>query len=313
MLINCLAVSSWKGGVGKSSIASNTAALAAHSGWRVCLVDLDSQGDSSKDLGLGERGDDGRELFEAVLAGRTPKPLADVRPGLDVLCGGEQTERLSDLLTLQELGGAGGRSYDLEGSLVPLAAEYDLVLFDCPVGPRLVHAALGLVRFVVVPTKADLASIDGLRGLARVVGQVAGNVNPDLEALGVVLFDVGTNHRSIHKQARERLETMLGPIAPVFSTTIRSSPKGAVDMRAAGMVAIEYEAAALTAKPWYAARGEEEARRYAANADGLAGDYQQLTDEILEAYVARRDRLPSADSALSGTADETGPHAVEGS
>ena len=45
-----------KGGVGKSTITCNLAAIAAQQGWRTLVVDLDPQGNSTRYL-LGEAAD----------------------------------------------------------------------------------------------------------------------------------------------------------------------------------------------------------------------------------------------------------------
>jgi chromosome partitioning protein len=47
-----ICISNGKGGVGKTSVTTNLAALLAEAGYRVLVVDLDSQGDTSTNLGI---------------------------------------------------------------------------------------------------------------------------------------------------------------------------------------------------------------------------------------------------------------------
>lgn len=292
MIGNALAVVNSKGGVGKTSIAANVAASAALAGWRVLGVDLDPQGNLSRDLGYRERSTEGRELLEAVVRGAPAAPLPDVRSGLDVVDGGRHTRQLADLLTTQALSYSQA-DYDLEGSLAPVSDPYDLVLVDCPpAGGQLARWGLSLAHYAVIPTRVDDASIDGLEGLAREVTQVVEDgANPDLSVLGVVLFDVGAGDSRLEREARGELTEMLEGIAPVLSTAVRHSRRSARDMRRRGEVAAEYERAALSAVPWYAAPAGQDGEvreHFSTAAGGLACDYQRLTSEILSAVVSHQ-------------------------
>lgn len=299
MLPNALAVVNSKGGVGKTSIAANLAGLAAQAGWRVLALDLDAQGNLSRDLGYYEDSDDGQELFEAVLGSRAPMPRS-IRENLDVVAGGGVLARLDPALAGDQQPGRGAqdRLYSLERSVAPLAEDYDLIVLDCPpsVSAPLVTEALSFARFAVIPTRPDEASIDGLAGLARHVAALAadGGGNPDLEVLGVVLFDVGAASTAIRRDTRRELEELLGDIAPVLGAVIRSGPRAAHDMRRQGRLAHEYEHEAQEAVPWHEAQRQGlEPPRFASNADGLAADYSQLAHEVLTRFLDKRDQLPS--------------------
>ena len=56
MLNQALAIANGKGGVGKTSLTSNIASMAAHSGWDVLVIDLDPQGNLGADLGYRQMG-----------------------------------------------------------------------------------------------------------------------------------------------------------------------------------------------------------------------------------------------------------------
>lgn len=286
MLENAVALVNGKGGVGKTSVAANVGATAALGGWRVLLVDLDPQGNLARDLGYGDRSDHGRALFEAVLAGGAPDPLSEVRPSLDVVSGGRYTSRLIRLLTMQHQDKDVGEDYDLAASLEPLGSEYDLVVVDCPhVSAAIVPIALRLVHYALIPTKIDDGSIDGLERVAAEIEVIVRDDNPQLYVLGVVMFDVGAGDRALRAQARHELTEMLDGIAPVLDSTVRTSRRGAYDMRRNGQVAYEYERAALEAKPWFEDRS---AQRPSKAASGLAGDYQRLTEEVIGLLSQRR-------------------------
>jgi cellulose biosynthesis protein BcsQ len=283
-----VAVANGKGGTGKTSVAVNVAGIAAASSYRVLVVDLDPQGDASKELGRDGAG--GFGLCQAVQAPHLAKlaPIRDVKPGIDLIEGGDQLEDLDYLARnwKDTNAPAGLRFLDALG---PLAPEYDLIILDCPPGQSaLQEMAFTAARFVVIPARSDDFSIDGLNKVAqRFVS--ARRLNPDLELLGVVIF--ASDSRAVRRRDRAvaKLRESLGDVAPVFETFIRYSEAAADDMRERRMLATEYEQAAALAPRWWEHRGEGGRRPagFASTADGLAGDYQRLTGEILTAMTGR--------------------------
>jgi cellulose biosynthesis protein BcsQ len=291
MLTNAIAVANGKGGVGKTSLTANVGGMAALSGWRVLLVDLDPQGNLGTDLGYEQdgRGDEGGALLRAVVGGAELAPLREVRPHLDVVPGGQSTEELEALLGARRSRDRSDAVGALVQALGPLASQYQLILVDCPPssGP-LTEAALVAVRHLVIPTKGDAGSLNGLAKMARMFERVRSSDNPELELLGVVLFDFGAGDRRIVAKARGQLEEALAGAAPVLSAFVRNSRRAADDMREPGLLAYEYEQAATEAKPWYEDR---DGPRFSAAAGGLAGDYQRITEELLAMFSARAAEL----------------------
>ncbi|MFP5319458.1 MAG: ParA family protein [Acidimicrobiia bacterium] len=294
-----MAVANGKGGCGKTSVAVNLAGVAALSGWRVLLVDLDPQGNVGDDLGYRRHSDWGEALHDSVMKrGRIPlSPLRNVRPGLDVVPGGDFTEDLATLLQSRRSKATSheaalGELLVLGEVLEAIADDYHLIVVDCPpAGGVLLDAALAAVRWLLIPTRRDAASLQGLVRVAKRFQEVASTVNPHLEVLGVVLFDFGFGHRRMVAEVRDSLSASLGSVAPVLESFVRSAPKASGDMRNAGQLAYEYEDAKVRAtaevKPW-----ERGAARFGANAAGLAEDYKRLTDEVLQAVAGRLAATP---------------------
>ena len=276
-------VAQGKGGVGKTSLTANVAGLAAKAGHRVLAVDLDQQGNLARDLGY-EPGD-GEALLQAVVAGRPAPVVAGVRDGLDVVPGGPA---VADLLGIAfARAGRGGRDLAdlLTDSLAPVVDGYDLVLVDTPPGERLlVEAALVAASYVVIPTRPDDASLDGLERVAErcVSARVR---NPSLTLLGVCLFGVGSRSRRLSDEARRTVEQVLGGVAPVFQAQIRHLESAAVDARRQGLLTHELETAAVTARKGrlaaLRARQRPENELLTRDAAGLAGDYAALAVEIV--------------------------------
>jgi cellulose biosynthesis protein BcsQ len=294
-LTNTIAFANGKGGVGKTSVAANVAGIAALSGWRVLAVDLDPQGNLGNDLGYTQAGnsDQGARLMAAIRDGSRLEPLRDVRPGLDAVPGGDHMDGLMTVLAPRLLDeSASGTA--IADALIPLADEYDLVMLDCPpAGGVLLEAILIATRFLVIPTKRDLGSLHGLVRVARSFASVRSHDNPDLDVLGVTLFDFARQDTRILADTRERLVRNLAGAAPVFDTVIRNARKASTDMRRDGLLAFEYEEAAAAARRQrvvdrvWERSGRPSPNGYSQTASGLAEDYQNLTKEILGAFAER--------------------------
>ncbi len=314
VLNQALAIANGKGGVGKTSLTANLAAIAANSGWEVLVVDLDPQGNLGADLGYQQlgMGDDGAALSKAVQFGETLRPpVQRVRPHLDAISAGRKTRELAQVLHER---GRADSAQAMDAAFAPLVDRYDLVVFDCPPGDAsLGDLGLALSRCLVVPIKFDSGSMDGLEVMAaRVRAARTSGTNSKLQLLGIVLFDITRNATALRRQVLEELEEDFHQGVRVFETAIRHSQRAAYDMRSDGLVAIEYEQ-------------EEEAEREArlellkidrhylselgpaksASAQGIADDYTSLTNEILEAFsdpspirsaaeIARGDRMARA-------------------
>jgi cellulose biosynthesis protein BcsQ len=299
VLQQAISVINGKGGTGKTSIVANLAGLFAAADYRILAVDLDPQGNLGRDLGYLETSDGGQALFSAVMTPGVPlRPLPDVRPNLDVICGGEYLEDLSSALARSQRGKETTRA--VRDQLAPLASDYDLVLIDCPPGNRpLQQQALCAAHYALIPTRSDDASLDGLVRVAELFTAARQTTNPGIELLGVVLFGVGSRARRIAEATRSAIARDLGDTTLVFDTEIRHVEGPAQDCRRLGRLVHEIEADLPEARrarfAWLRARKGQgsgkhhrlnpasvaPAENLAASAPHLAGDYQRLAEELL--------------------------------
>ncbi|MBA3488728.1 MAG: ParA family protein [Longispora sp.] len=285
-----VAVANGKGGVGKTSFCSHVGALAANAGNRVLLVELDSQGNLGEDLGYSGAGlgDDGEGLFDAVRKGTMPFFLKDVRPGLDVVPGGEAVAMIRPTMdTLRRSGKPEGEPGAVGRALAPLATNYDLVLIDTPpIDKDLQEEALLAAAWVLIMTKTDGSSRKGLRKIAQLFVS-ARRLHPALGLLGVVQFGVTPNATRIRAKSREYIELELGGTAPVLQQTIRHVEAAAFDVRDRGQLAHELEKVFDAGPSWTdRLRASQngaplDAPQLAASSATLASDYQNLTTEFL--------------------------------
>lgn len=275
-------VAQGKGGVGKTSVTSNCGGLVAASGLKVLIVGLDPQGNLARDLGM--ELDDGSAMFSAILNG-APLPVhKDVRPGLDVAPGGPALADLAGVMFSRAARGGAGIAGTMHKSIEAIADQYDLILIDTPPGERaLVEAAMTVASAVLIPTRADDGSIDGIALIAERFTAAREN-NPDLQLAGVLLFAVGSRSRRLESRVRRTIEGIVGP-DPIFSARVRHMESAAVDARHKGLLVHELEDAAVADRrarlAALRAGTAPEGELLVRNAEGLASDYEDVTRELL--------------------------------
>lgn len=303
-----IAVINGKGGVLKTSIVANVGGELARRGFHVLLVDLDISGNLKLDVGIREGDDHGRSIVDAIWSeGRTPlRPIRDAggREGLDFIFGGRALEMVSAIASSSNADHlpAGSVPAQFSHALARLcqAEDYDLVLLDCPPGNGdLQDVALAAAQYIVIPTKTDEASMDGLRGVGPRVRKARETRNPDLTYLGVVITSHNTAATRVLRQVQERLATA-GDTLTLFPSTIRHSQATAHDCRTRGQFAFELAADASTLQAQRLEALKQRARLTAEDgakviplpatisgtADDLAGDYVALVDEIVTRIAA---------------------------
>lgn len=284
LLGRVVTVANGKGGVGKTSISTSLAGMAAAAGYKILLIDLDPQGNAGEDLGYtgADTGDSGLAMVQALVTGSALVPsLHQVRPGIDVVCGGEKLDDLAGVLLGRHQRGKPVADM-LAEALVRLLAEqdYDLVVIDCPPGePNLQLLALGAARWLIVPTRGDAASLKGIVRIAHRMVE-ARTHNPELEVLGVVLFDIPSSATRVRREITEEVGAALSGVAPLFTTSIRHS-MAALDARRSGLLVHEHAAQVDSGEPFWKALQEGRRPASVGTAPALAGDYAMLCHEIL--------------------------------
>ena len=210
-----LAMVSNKGGVAKTTTATNLAAGIAREGRRVLLIDLDSQGSASLSMGVARR-DLAPSISDVLFAGR---PLRGVVretsvPGLDLVTGSTDLAD-SDLV----LAGVRGRETRLADALGPVLSSYDFVVLDCQPSLSLMPVnALVAADAYIIPVVPQYLALEGLVNLLDAVGRVEAWTGRGALLLGILLTVVDYRPRVTW----EIVETIRGRYRNlVFNTEIR--------------------------------------------------------------------------------------------
>ena len=211
-----------KGGVGKSSIAVNLAALSAERGLRTLLVDLDAQANATQYvLGPAQPEVTVAGYFEQFLAFRLGSENLDEfvlrtpYPRLDLVAASPQ------LLELQSRLEAKHKIYKLREGLDSLSG-YDAVYVDTP--PALnfyTLSALIAADACLIPFDCDDFARHALYGLIEAVQEVRADHNADLEIEGIVV----NQFQSQAKLPRRVVDELRAEDLPVLQTLLPQSIK----------------------------------------------------------------------------------------
>ena len=179
-----IAVTNQKGGVGKTTTAVNLAAALGDRGKHVLLLDADPQGNSTSGYGISKNGLKST-VYDMLIGGaqlsdcriQTPFRGVDLVPaGID-LAGAEL-----------ELAGMNDRIYRLRDAILPVKADYDLILIDCPPSLGLVTLnALAAADTILIPIQCEYYALEGLSQLMATVRQVKRLYNSRIDLEGVLL------------------------------------------------------------------------------------------------------------------------------
>jgi chromosome partitioning protein len=191
----------FKGGTGKTSLSSSYAYRLAERGYKVLVLDLDSQGHASKCLGH-DASEATRTLFD-VLVRKVPLEEVTVPtrlPGLFLVPANLAMSTID--LSLMPMA---GREFRLKRALEEERKRYDFVVLDAPPSFGLLNLnALMAADDLIIPVLADFLSYDGLRLLFETVH----GLETDLSHQLANIFIVVNAFNQTFKIAREALEAL---------------------------------------------------------------------------------------------------------
>ncbi len=191
----------FKGGTGKTSLSTSYAFRLAELGWRVLLVDLDSQGHATKCLGV--EGESFEKTLLDVLVKRVPASQVVTPTGVPCLDLIPSNLAMSTVdLALMPMA---GREFKLRNALREAEKSYDFVVMDAPPSFGLLNLnALMAANDLVTPVLADFLSYDGLRLLFETIQGLEDDLSHQLENIFICVNAFNQTFRI----AREALDAL---------------------------------------------------------------------------------------------------------
>lgn len=187
-----IAIANQKGGVGKTTTATNLAACLAEAGKKVLLVDIDPQGNATSGVGI-EKETLNKTAYEMFIGDcKLSECLTDsVVENLNVVpSNGNLSGAEIDLI------GIDAREYILKECLAPIRDLYEFIIIDCPPSLNILTVnAMTAADSVIVPIQCEYYALEGLSQLIHTINLIQERLNPDLEIEGVVftMYDARTN------------------------------------------------------------------------------------------------------------------------
>jgi chromosome partitioning protein len=220
-----LVVFNQKGGVGKSTITCNLAAISASQGLRTLVIDLDQQGNSTGYL-LGDAAIDGQPSVAGFFENTLSFSLRNVAPGefvvntphegLDLMPSSPALDELQTKLESRH------KLYKLREALQKLGETYDRIYIDTP--PALnfyTRSALMGASGCLIPFDCDEFSRKALYTLMENVEEIRADHNPELAVEGIVVNQFQPRANLPRRLVQELIDDGLPVLEPYLPSSVR--------------------------------------------------------------------------------------------
>ena len=249
-----VAITNFKGGVGKTATALNLGAALSDAGKKVLLIDNDPQGNLTAALGY-TPAEQKRTLANLLLAAIDYPEDLEIHLERGILHTGSglylipANRRLADaaarlqVMQISQYNAVGDADRVCEkvmDSLMPFLRDaYDYIIIDCGLKHELLTVnALAASNYCIIPVQSHFLASEGVPDVLDMVRSVKKKFNPRLEVAGILLTMYQARPQ-LCRSVRESVVDLYGGSYHVFERPIEYSIKVA-ECPAAGQSIFEY-------------------------------------------------------------------------
>ena len=249
-----VAITNFKGGVGKTATALNLGAALSDAGKKVLLIDNDPQGNLTAALGY-TPAEQKRTLANLLLAAIDYPEDLEIHLERGILHTGSglylipANRRLADaaarlqVMQISQYNAVGDADRVCEkvmDSIMPFLRDaYDYIIIDCGLKHELLTVnALAASDYCIIPVQSHFLASEGVPDVLDLVRSVKEKFNPRLEVAGILLTMYQTRPQ-LCRSVRESVVDIYGGSYHVFERPIEYSIKVA-ECPAAGQSIFEY-------------------------------------------------------------------------
>ena len=249
-----VAITNFKGGVGKTATALNLGAALSDAGKKVLLIDNDPQGNLTAALGY-TPAEQKRTLANLLLAAIDYPEDLEIHLERGILHTGSglylipANRRLADaaarlqVMQISQYNAVGDADRVCEkvmDSLMPFLRDtYDYIIIDCGLKHELLTVnALAASDYCIIPVQSHFLASEGVPEVLDMVRSIKEKCNPRLEVAGILLT-MYQSRPQLCRSVRESVVDIYGGSYHVFERPIEYSIKVA-ECPAAGQSIFEY-------------------------------------------------------------------------
>lgn len=209
----------FKGGVAKSTDSQFTASGLAELGYRVLLIDLDQQQNTTYTLMPDGILNIENSIYDVFMQKKNIRDTIYSVGNIDFI------PSVPDMMQIDfELQGKPDQPYRLAEALKEIEDQYDFIILDTPpASPTIIMNALTASDDCIIPVKADSYSLNGIGLLSNSIKPVQKYTNKNLKIAGFLLgfYD---SRLLLSKGIREQLDELTSIFdTKIFNQSIRNA------------------------------------------------------------------------------------------